>query len=394
MEASEAAPRQGGWVRLYQAPYRAAKRDKHPANVSMIGPLRDSVAREDAGRKRFTIAVGLVAICEDVCAFNLTAHARNLMMTKGESEGMLLQTSQGQSGSAHVVVLGNEKGGSGKSTTALHIAVALLKAGQRVATIDLDCRQQSFTRYINNRRAWANRTGLDLEIPVHRCIKLGQTMQIAENEMTEFEQFEESVRAVEHSFDFIVIDTPGSDSYLMRLAHSMADTLVTPINDSFLDFDVLGTVDPETYSVTGESHYAEMVRDTRRKRRQIDGASTDWIVVRNRLSMLGSRNKQLVADGLNELSLRLGFRSVDGFAERVVYREFFPRGLTALDDLDEATLGTRPNLGHVTAREEVTSLLRQLKLPLDERGRRRAANRAEWFSQVDKPLELHDIIGA
>ncbi len=264
---------------------------------------------------------------------------------------MLVQTSQGQSGSAHVVVLGNEKGGSGKSTTALHIAVALLKAGQRVATIDLDCRQQSFTRYINNRR-------------------------------------------VERAFDFIVIDTPGSDSYLMRLAHSMADTLVTPINDSFLDFDVLGTVDPATYSVTGESHYAEMVRDTRRKRRQVDGASTDWIVVRNRLSMLGSRNKQLVADSLNDLSFRLGFRSIDGFAERVVYREFFPRGLTALDDLDEATLGTRPSLGHVTAREEVTSLLRQLKLPLDERGRRRAANRAEWFTQVDKPLEIHDIIGA
>jgi chromosome partitioning protein len=201
------------------------------------------------------------------------------------------------------------------------------------------------------------------------------------------------VSAIERAFDFIVIDTPGSDSYLMRLAHSMADTLVTPINDSFLDFDVLGTVDPATYSVTGESHYAVMVRDVRRKRRQIDGATTDWIVVRNRLSMLGSRNKQLVADSLKDLSLRLGFRSIDGFAERVVYREFFPRGLTALDDLDEATLGTRPSMGHVTAREEVTSLLRQLKLPLDERGRRRAANRAEWFTQVDKPLEVHDIIG-
>jgi chromosome partitioning protein len=137
-----------------------------------------------------------------------------------------------------------------------------------------------------------------------------------------------------------------------------------------------------------------MVRDTRRKRRQIDGASTDWIVVRNRLSMLGSRNKQLVAEGLNELSLRLGFRSIDGFAERVVYREFFPRGLTALDNLNEATLGTRPSLGHVTAREEVTSLLRQLKLPLDERGRRRAANRAEWFSQVDKQIDFHDILEA
>jgi len=143
---------------------------------------------------------------------------------------MLVQTSQGQSASAHVVVLGNEKGGSGKSTTALHIAVALMKAGQRVATIDLDCRQQSFTRYINNRRAWATRTGLDLEIPVHYCIKLGQTMLIADNESSEFQQFEEAVRAVEHTFDFIVIDTPGTDSYLMRLAHSMADTLVTPIN--------------------------------------------------------------------------------------------------------------------------------------------------------------------
>ena len=141
---------------------------------------------------------------------------------------MLVQTSQGQSGSAHVVVLGNEKGGSGKSTTALHIAVALMKAGQRVATIDLDCRQQSFTRYINNRRAWARRTGLGLELPVHCCIKHGNTMQIADNETSEFQQFMDAVSAIERTFDFIVIDTPGSDSYLMRLAHSMADTLVTP----------------------------------------------------------------------------------------------------------------------------------------------------------------------
>jgi len=180
----------------------------------------------------------------------------------------------------------------------------------------------------------------------------------------------------------------------MRLAHAMADTLVTPINDSFLDFDVLGTVDPATYAVTGESHYAEMVRDARRKRHQLDGATTDWIVVRNRLSMFESPTKQFVAAGLNALSLRLGFRSIDGFPEREVYREFFPRGLTALDDLDEATLGTHPGINHVAAREEVTSLLHHLKLPIDERGRRRAANRAEWFNQVNKPLEVHDIFGA
>jgi chromosome partitioning protein len=306
---------------------------------------------------------------------------------------MFVQTSQGQSGSAHVVVLGNEKGGSGKSTAAVHLAVALLKAGQRVATLDLDCRQQSFTRYLDNRSAWARRTGLDLELPVHRCIKPGEAMQILDNESSELVQFLDAVGTVERAFDFIVIDTPGSDTYLMRLAHAMADTLVTPINDSFLDFDVLGTIDPATYAVTGESHYAKMVRDARRKRRQFDGASTDWIVVRNRMSVLESRNKRLVVEGLNELSPRLGFRSIDGLGEREVYREFYPRGLTALDDLEEE-IGTHPSDGHAIARREVTSLLRQLKLPIDERGRRRAANRAEWFNQVNKPLEDHDIFGA
>jgi chromosome partitioning protein len=304
---------------------------------------------------------------------------------------MLLQASQGQAGAAHVVVLGNEKGGSGKSTTALHIAVALLKAGQRVATIDLDSRQKSFTRYIENRHAWAQRMGLSLELPHHCRIALGTRMQIADNEMSELEQFSAAVSAVERTHDFIVIDTPGADSYLMRLAHAMADTLVTPLNDSFLDFDVLGAIDPATYSVIGESHYSAMVKAARKQRRDLDVSTTDWIVVRNRLSMLGSRNKQLIAEGLNQLSAQLGFRPVDGFAERVVYREFFPRGLTALDDLDEATLGTRPSMAHVTAREEVTSLLRNLKLPLDERGRRRAATRAEWFAQVDRPLETHGL---
>jgi chromosome partitioning protein len=298
-----------------------------------------------------------------------------------------------RSGSAHVVVLGSEKGGSGKSTTAMHIAVALMQTGQRVATIDLDGRQQSLTRYINNRGAWARRTGLDIKIPAHTCVKFGQTMHIGDNEASECRQFTDAVSAAEHTFDFIVIDTPGSDSYLMRLAHSMADTLVTPINDSFLDFDVLGTVDAATYSVTGESHYARMVRDIRRQHRRFDGATVDWLVIRNRISTIVSRNKRMVAAGLNELSFRLGFRSVDGFTEHEVYREFFPRGLTALDSLDPAGIGTDPSLDQVAARKEVTSLLLQLNLPLDERGRRRAANRAEWQSQANKPLEVDDIVG-
>jgi chromosome partitioning protein len=306
---------------------------------------------------------------------------------------MLVQPIQEASQSAHVVVLGNEKGGSGKSTTALHIAVALLKAGQRVATIDLDGRQKSFTHYIENRRAWAERARVALELPEHYVVERGESGSQEANEAQEFATFSKAISAIERTHDVVVIDTPGNDTYLMRLAHSMADTLVTPLNDSFVDFDVLATIDPANFGVTGESHYAEMVRDARRQRRLVDGQLTDWIVVRNRLSALGSRNKKLVGDGLAELSKRMGFRCVDGFAERVVYREFFPRGLTALDDLDETTLGTRPNMSHLTAREEVVALLNTLHLPLSENGKRRAAARAEWYSVMDQPLQVHDVIG-
>lgn len=294
--------------------------------------------------------------------------------------------------SAHCVVLGNEKGGSGKSTVAMHVAVALLKAGQRVATIDLDSRQKSLTHYVDNRRGWAKHARIDLEIPTHYCIARADGVMVTENETTEFNDFAAAIDAIEHSHDFLVVDTPASDTYLMRLAHSMADTLITPLNDSFVDFDVLGTVDPATFAVTGTSHFADMVRESRRQRRVVDHTTTDWIVVRNRLSMLGSRNTRLMGEGLQELAMRLGFRCIDGFAERVIFREFYPRGLTALDDLNESTLGTRPSLSHLTARQEVEALLSALKLPLDDRGLRRAAARAEWFAASASPLDLHDII--
>jgi chromosome partitioning protein len=304
---------------------------------------------------------------------------------------MLVQPIQKTPKSAHLVVLGNEKGGSGKSTTALHIAVALLKAGQRVATIDLDSRQKSFTHYIENRRAWAERARVKLEMPTHFYVSRGESGSLNENEATELASFSAAISAIEHTHDVVVVDTPGSDTYLMRLAHSMADTLVTPLNDSFVDFDVLATLDPTNFGVTGESHYSEMVREARRQRRLVDGQLTDWIVVRNRLSALNSRNKRLVGEGINELSKRMGFRCVDGFAERVVYREFFLRGLTALDDLNEQTLGARPTMSHLTAREEVIALLNTLRLPLSENGKRRAAARAEWYSVIDEPLQVHDV---
>src|ERR1700726_398232 len=259
---------------------------------------------------------------------------------------MLMQADVGKPCSAHVIVLGNEKGGAGKSATAMHRAVALLQARQRVATIDLDSRQKSFTHYVENRRDWSERSRIKLEMPVHYCVARGFGLRLDEIEAQEFSAFAEAVSAVENSHDFIVIDTPGNDSYLMRLAHSMADTLITPLNDSFVDFDVLGVVDPTTFELTGVSHYAEMVREARRQRRLVDGGLTDWVIVRNRLSTLGSRNKRLVGAGVDALSRQLGFRAIDGFGERVVYREYFPRGLTALDEVEENTLGPRANSSH------------------------------------------------
>src|SRR5436853_6460920 len=172
---------------------------------------------------------------------------------------MLLEPNPCRPASAHVVVLGNEKGGSGKSTTAINVAVALMDLGQRVATIDLDSRQRSLTRYMDNRRLWARHARVDLKLPMHFCVARGTALRLDENEAIEFAGFAQAVAAVEHSHDFVVVDTPGTDSYLTRLAHSMADTLITPLNDSFVDLDVIGTVDAGTYAVIGESHYASMV---------------------------------------------------------------------------------------------------------------------------------------
>ncbi|HMJ44523.1 MAG TPA: division plane positioning ATPase MipZ [Pseudolabrys sp.] len=261
-----------------------------------------------------------------------------------------------QSVRGRVIVVGNEKGGSGKSTVAIHIAVALMKAGQSVATIDLDSRQRSFTHYIENRHAWAKHLGRDLETPDHCCIEQKVDYPTADDEVVECNAFTETVERLADTHNFVVIDTPGHNRYMMRLAHATADTLITPLNDSFVDFDVLGTVDPETFGVTGISHYARIVEEARRQR-QADRLETDWIVLRNRLSSLGSRNKRFVGRALEQLSQKLNFRCIDGLAERVIFREFYPRGLTAVDDLDEATLGTRPTMSHVTARMEMENVL-------------------------------------
>jgi chromosome partitioning protein len=261
-----------------------------------------------------------------------------------------------------VIVVGNEKGGSGKSTVAMHVAIALMNSGRSVATIDLDSRQRSFTNYIENRRAWAKRRGRELATPDHLGIDDVLNPSNAEDEAAASATLCQAIDSLAPSHDFIIIDTPGHDNRLMRQAHAVADTLITPLNDSFVDFDVLGSVDPETFDITGDSHYAKIVQEARQQRLMAGQPSIEWVVLRNRLSVLNSRNKRLVGDSLRELSRQLDFQCIEGLAERVIFREFYLRGLTALDDLDETTLGTRPTLSHVTARQEVENLINALNL--------------------------------
>ncbi len=265
-------------------------------------------------------------------------------------------------GRAHVLVIGNEKGGSSKSTTALHIAVALMSDGASVATLDLDARQGTLGRYIENRIAYARRKGVDLPIPAHAAVTASTLTDRAEADADEQARFEAALEPPLLSADFVLIDTPGSDTNLSRLAHMWADTLLTPLNDSFIDLDLLARVDPDTLKVVRPSVYAEAVWKQRQVRAIQGGRPVDWVVMRNRLSSLAARNKRDMGTVLEALARRIGFRTTAGLSERVIYRELFLNGLTLLD-LKRG--GGRPSLtlSHVAARQEVRDLVAALNLP-------------------------------
>lgn len=287
----------------------------------------------------------------------------------------------------HVIAVGNGKGGSGKTTLAMHVAVGLLKAKHKVGTLDLDADQRSLTCYVENRRIWANHLHIELEIPLHRHIAAAEGVRADENEARELDWLQEAIAGFEPCCDFLVIDTPSHDSYLMRVAHLAADTIVTPLQDSFLDLCALGLIDPVTHEITRTGHYAAMVCEARKRRRQLDPGFIDWIVVRNRTC-----EHSLVKHDLGELGLRVGFRDAEGCAERAVYRQFFPLGLTAFDRADEVAAGGCPKDAHRAAQREMGELLERLRLPISEHGLRRAAARSEWLIQKEAPLALDEIL--
>ncbi|QAY96143.1 ATPase [Methylovirgula ligni] len=293
--------------------------------------------------------------------------------------------------SAHVIVVANEKGGTGKSTLSIHISVALLKAGFRVATIDLDTRQQTLTRFFENRASWAVNAPWNVELPRHHALDRGNSDNVRDNETWEFGAFATAISEVEHEYEFVVIDTPASDSYLMRLAHSLADTLVSPVNDSFIDVDVFSRVHHDRTQRGQVAQYADLVLEARRKRKMVDQGIIDWIIVRNRMSSTQSNNAKQIAASLSRLASQLKFRPANGLHDRVIFRELFPIGLTALDPIEEAMRSNSLSTSQLAARREVEELIATLQLPERSRGMAHLQARHDWFERISRYYrELQD----
>lgn len=261
-----------------------------------------------------------------------------------------------------VITVGNEKGGAGKSTVSVHLAIALMRMGKKVGVIDLDVRQRTLTRYLENRHKWVKSSGSKIPMPESIRVDASPQRDLDNAESEDTERFQNALERLKAVSEIVIIDAPGTDTFLSRLAHRSADTLITPLNDSFVDFDLLGDVHPETLKVLRPSFYSEMVWDCRKDKARTSRKPIDWIVMRNRMSPLEARNKQRVGEALAALAKRIGFRLAPGLSERVIYRELFPAGLTLLD-LTERGSNVAFSMSHVAARQEMRDLLITLRLP-------------------------------
>lgn len=262
---------------------------------------------------------------------------------------------------AKVIVVGNEKGGSGKSTLSIHLAVAYLYSGYKVATIDLDGRQGTLTHYIENRVRYAEENKLDLPMPEHLVVTpsmFSDKRSSAEDE----KQLDNEIEDLKNEYDIIIIDTPGTFSYLSNAGHKNADILVTPVNDSLVDIDVIANIDPNTREVISESQYTQNIREIQKKREIIGKDELSWIVLRNRISHIDAKNKREVDAILRKLQEKLGFTYISGIGERVVYREMFLKGLTILDLLKMGE--DEISISHIAAKNELLTVLNTINIPL------------------------------
>ena len=260
---------------------------------------------------------------------------------------------------ASVIVIGNEKGGAGKSTIAIHIATALMHGGAKVAVLDLDLRQQSTGHFFANRRAWLDANGAVAPMPVEHPMSADGDALAKAGEAEVLARFEDALEKARELADFVLIDTPGSDTAVSRLAHGRADLIVTPMNDSFVDFDMLGVVDPVTLDLVRHSLYSETVWNSRKARATSERKTIDWVVLRNRLAPTEARNRKRLDERVEALSRKVGFRIGPGLRDRVIYRELFPFGLTVAD-LSPTIRPVAMSLQHVAARQELRALMNAL----------------------------------
>lgn len=260
-----------------------------------------------------------------------------------------------------LIVVGNEKGGSGKSTIALHLVSGLMSAGLRTGVIDLDFRQQTLTHFFANRVRWSELQGKVLSLP-RLVTPSPSTAEVrTEAEAEDAQRFRAVFEMLARECDVVVVDCPGADTPLGRAAHALATTIVTPLNDSFVDFDLLASVDPETFEAKAPSIYAEFVWESRKKQMLERRRTIDWLVVRNRMTPHETHNRKRLTNALTRLSQRIGFRLAPGLSERVIYRELFPKGLTVLDLIEGKEKGL--TMAQIAARAEVRGLVSALRLP-------------------------------
>jgi len=246
---------------------------------------------------------------------------------------------------AHVIVISNEKGGTGKSTLSMHLAIKLMQEGFKVAAVDMDGRQGTLSGYISNRLVFAKENNITLDTPtlmafspVDNHEKIGEHLKL----------INEEIEKLKANFDAVIIDTPGAKNYLFDEAHKFADTLITPMTDSLIDLNALS-------SNKRAGYYAQYIWEVKKQLAAQRKPMLNWVVALNKVSVFNSKNKNQVVEALGGVSKLYGFRMAPAIKDRTIYKELFLQGLTVLD-MSHPALKTRMSVSHIAAKQEINDL--------------------------------------
>lgn len=252
----------------------------------------------------------------------------------------------------HIIVVSNEKGGTGKSTISMHLAINLLQEGYSVAVVDLDGRQGTLSKYIENRKKYCRVRNIDLPTPALFTYAPQEDIDLIEASK---ENINNRIEELSREYDAVIIDTPGTKNYLFEEAHKHADTLITPMSDSLIDLNVMADIDFASSTIGKPGHYANFIWEVKKKMAAENRGYLNWIVVGNKTSTYNSKNKNLVFDYLEKLGKLFGFRFTPGLKDRIIYKELFLVGLTVLD-MQHPKLQLKMTLSHLAAKREVKSI--------------------------------------